>query len=271
MHAGRRHGRGRAEVRSVKAKPLCLLGAVLASSVCVQAQTPAPSSVFELHEGLCPATLRYWPESPATSEGTSAGLAFGFESSSPRRLDEVTMIADTDGGWYLWTAGPVAIDVAMYGRMFSRPAVAAFDKPVTVRHAWITDVNGTPCGVPAFGSADAQADTALATNGWTRVVAKAVRAPYDTNCPRPFAAAFVARVASAEYPRNAYPGVYAAEIYVVVGDHDNLVDARMYKPSVNADVNANALAAARASKYRSAVSYCRKVSAEYLFKVNFSP
>jgi hypothetical protein len=236
-----------------------------------KAQTDVPTPGAEMQPGACAASLRYWPRLPATPDGRSSGIAFGFEAPSARTIDGATMVADTDGGWYTWTANAIAIDYSARGQFFSKPAVATFNEPVIVRHAWVTEANGGACALPAFNAPSTMLDKALATRGWPEVLAKAESPPYNTDCARPFESATVVKVVQPEYPRNAYPGVYYAQILIVVGDRDNLVDASVYKPSVNPQIDANALAAARASKYRSATSYCRNVTADYLFKADFSP
>jgi hypothetical protein len=58
---------------------------------------------------------------------------------------------------------------------------------------------------------------------------------------------------------------------VAGGDSDNLLDAWVYKTSGNREIDRSALAAARASSYKSAVSYCQKADGDYLFRADFEP
>ena len=78
---------------------------------------------------------------------------------------------------------------------------------------------------------------------------------------------------AAIYPGSSSPeeGGFTSLIEVAVGDNDSLIDAWIYASSGWAAADLSALRAARASKYATAVSYCRRVRGYYLFRVDFFP
>lgn len=239
------------------------------------AQTPAPAPA---HAEFCAAGVAYFPAIPATSDGRSTGLIFGLLASSPRTLDDATIIADTDGGWYTFDLSRVTLTAGKYGLGYSPFTMAVFDKPVFVRHAWVTKAQGRDCGLPTFGGAFYSPRKAQPSQGLRRIVARPIPAPYTTDCAQPFAEATVVHPVHPDFPRGLAPVMssgtgptYVSEIEVMVGDRDDLVDAWVYKRSVSPEVDANALRAARASTYRSAVSYCHKANGDYLFRADFEP
>ena len=209
---------------------------------------------------------------------------FGLFANSPRRIVSAEIIADTDGGWYTWKVTDVALTLRTTGDGESTRQVATFDKPVFVRHVWVLQAraSGDPtygwdsrgevtCGIPSFGRASYPPMKAQIADGFPHVLATAIPPPYGASCRHPFAEATVVRPVRPVMPPFLAPGSYSSQIEVAVGDQDNLVDAWVFKPSVSEAVNASALAAARASDYQSAVSYCQKADGYYIFRADFSP
>jgi hypothetical protein len=232
---------------------------------------------------VCPAVLYGTPGVPATSAGQSKTFVYDLEAASPKTILSAILIADTDGGWYTWKISNVAITP---GQALAQSQLLAVDFPqaVFVRHAWVLKVatsgdsawdgsGETACGVPGFASASFPPTKPRISDDLPRVAATTVStAPFSTDCARPFAEATVTRAVRPSYPEFAERGTfYTAIIEVTVGENDDLIGARVFKSSKNPAIDANALAAARASSYRSAISYCQKTIADYLFKTVFGP
>lgn len=233
---------------------------------------------------FCPAMMWYRPAIPATSDGRSSGLVFGLFAHSPRRIVSARIIADTDAGWYTWDVSGVDLTLRTTGDGESTRSVATFDKPVFVRHAWVSeaqatgdavygwDADGTvACDIPAFGHLSTPPMTAQVAEGFPHVTATPIPQPYTTDCPHPFAEATVVRPARPVWPLFVPRARYVSQIEVVVGDHDNVLDAMVYQTSGENAIDASAMAAARASSYSSGVSYCKKAVGDYLFRADFAP
>jgi TonB family protein len=231
---------------------------------------------------VCPAILYGTPGMPATSAGQSTSFVYELDAASPKSILSATLIADTDGGWYTWKVSHVAITPGL-ALAQSPLLVVDFPRAVFVRHAWILraatsgdalwDAYGeTACGVPAFGGPSFRPAKPRPSDNLPSVVAVTVSPPpFSTDCARPFASATVTRAVRPSYPESALRGSYTAAVEVTVGENDDLIGAHIYKSSKNAAIDASALAAAQASSYQSAVSYCQKTIADYLFKAEFGP
>jgi hypothetical protein len=233
---------------------------------------------------FCPARLWYRPASPASTDGRSSGLVFGLAANSSRTIVTATIIADTDGGWYIWDVSNVALTPRTTGDGESTRQVATFGKQVFVRHAWVLEartsgdaaygwdtLGDVACGIPSFGKLAYPPMHAEVAEGFPHVAATPVAPPYATDCPHPFSEATVTRAAQPYYPHFAPRMSYTAQIEVAVGQNDAVLDAWVYKSSGNKAVDTNALAAARLSSYASAMSYCRKAEGYYLFRADFDP
>lgn len=226
----------------------------------------------------CPAFMWHRPAAPAQGDGRSSGLVFGLAAESPRTIAAARIVADTDRGWYVWDVSNVILTLRTTGDGESTRSVATFDGALIVRHAWVlaarTSAAGAveqTCEVPAFRSAADPPLQAQNPVGFPHVAAVAVPAPYATDCPRPFAEASVARAVRATFPSSVPVGSYTSQVLVELGENDDLIDAWVYKGSLNPALDASALAAAKASSYRSPVSYCQKTQGNYLFRVDFTP
>lgn len=234
---------------------------------------------------FCPASIWYRPAIPAAGDGRSAGLVFGLFANSPRTIVSATVVADTDGGWYTWDVSDVALTLRTIGDGESTRQVAVFEKPVFVRHAWILRAHTSgdtaygwdawgdvACGTPSFGRPSYPPQTAQVAEGFPHVAATPIAPLFSLSCPHPFQEAIVTHPVQPLFPRFVIGTIsYSAQIDVAVGNADNLLGAWVYKSSGNPDINASALAAARASSYQSAVSYCQKADGYYIFRADFSP
>jgi hypothetical protein len=67
-------------------------------------------------------------------------------------------------------------------------------------------------------------------------------------------------------PANAYPGL--VQVVVSLNERSEVVKVRL-QSSTNAALNGPALAAARASKFRTAIVNCKPIAADYIFSVTF--
>jgi len=260
-------------MRSLALLPATTALLIAACTACAQARTE-----------FCPSSLWYRPAAPAASDGRSKGVVYGLWARSPRTIDHATIVADTDGGWYSWDVSNMPLTLRTTGDGESTRRVADFDKAVVIRHVWVMaarasgdtehewDAKGeVSCGVPAFGAMADAPQKAEPAVGFPHAPAKPIPAPFTVDCAEPFVAAFVARPVQPNFPRSVPPGSYSSQVEVEIGDHDDVVDAWIYKPSVQPAIDASALAAARASTYQSAISYCRKAVGNYLFRAEFRP
>ncbi len=233
---------------------------------------------------FCPAGVLWSPGIPANTDGQSNIAVFQLSAYAPRTIVSATIVADTDGGWYSWEVTNVPVEV---WRTWARSARLAVDfpEPVFVRHAWTVKARTSgdtlygwdalgevACGLPSFGRASYPPQKAESADGLPRVAATPIAPLFSSNCPHPFAEATVSHAVQPNFPLFAPRGLsYTSQIEVEIGDGDNLLDAWVYKSSGNRAVDASALAAARASSYKSAVSYCQKAYGDYLFRADFLP
>jgi hypothetical protein len=234
---------------------------------------------------FCPARISYWPASPAAGGGGSTGLVYALDANSPRTILSAKIIADTDGGWYSWDVSKVPVTPqGTAGDEESARRVAVFDKAVFVRHAWILqartsgdtvygwDAEGeVACGIPHFAHAEFSPQTPQNAQDLPRDPTTPIAPPYDVHCAHPFAEARVVRAAQPVYPHFVPRMWYTAQIEVAIGDGDQLLDAWTYKSSGYKAIDLSALAAARASSYESATSYCQKADGFYIFRADFEP
>lgn len=246
------------------------------------------AAVAQARTEFCPATVWYRPAIPATSDGRSSGLVYGLVASAPRTIVSAKIVADTDGGWYAWDVANVPLTERTNKEAESTRQVVTFDKAVFVRHAWVVQartsgdalygwdaVGDAACGIPSFGHAPYYAaQQPQRAQGFPVEAATAIAPLYSTDCPHPFAEATVAHPVQPGLPSSVPRGWglwFTSQIEVQIGDSDNLLDAWVYKTSGNPDIDRSALAAARASSYNSAVSYCQKADGSYLFRADFEP
>jgi hypothetical protein len=234
---------------------------------------------------FCPAEIWYRPAVPATSAGDSAGLVFGLRANSPRTIVAAKIVAETDGGWYTWDVANVSLTLRTNGTAESTRDLAVFDKPVFVRHVWIVEartsgdtlygwdaVGEASCGVPSFGHPAYAALTAVEGQNLPHLTVSPMAPLYSAECAHPFAEASVTHPVQPRFPLSVPRDLfYTSQIEVAIGDSDNILDAWVYKTSGYRAVDESALAAARASSYQSAVSYCQKANGYYLFRADFSP
>jgi hypothetical protein len=234
------------------------------------------SARAETRNETCAAELWYQLVPPLTDDGRSAQLVFSLTAPSSRTIDSATIVADTDAGWFTWNVTDVQLTMLRYAA-FSMPSVVTFDKKVLVRHAWLTQAQAKSCPIPPFEGlvaphpSPSPSAAMPPTQGLPGVVPNPIPAPYTTDCMRPFGPAAVVHAVQPVYPRGLGPGHYYAEIFVAVGDQNNLVDSWIYKSSGNDAIDASALKAARASTYQSAISYCHNAPADYIFRADFAP
>jgi hypothetical protein len=240
----------------------------------------------EARTEYCPATLWYRPAIPATGDGRSNGLVYGLVAGAPRTIVSAKIVADTDGGWYAWDVANVPLTEQTNKEAESTRQVVTFGRAVFVRHAWIVQartsgdafygwdaVGDAACGIPSFGHASYYAaQQPQSAQGFPVEAATAIAPLYTMDCPHPFMEAKVAHAVQPRYPASGFRGPsYTSQIEVQVGDSDNLLDAWIYKTSGDRVIDRSALAAARASSYNSAVSYCQKANGDYLFRADFEP
>ncbi|MBV8345715.1 MAG: hypothetical protein JO190_12100 [Candidatus Eremiobacteraeota bacterium] len=259
---------------------LVALGSLAAPALSANAPATHMKALME----FCPASVWYRPAIPASSDGRSTGLVFGLFANSPRTIVSATVVADTDGGWYTWEVANVALTLRTTGDGESTRRVAVFEKPVFVRHAWILKARASgdtmygwdawgdvACGIPSFGRASYPPQTPQDPEGFPHVIAKPIAPLFGIDCPHPFQEATITHPRQPLFPRYVPRMSYTAEIEVAVGDADIPLRAWVYQSSGNRDIDANALAAARASSYQSATSYCQKADGYYLFRADFLP
>jgi hypothetical protein len=232
---------------------------------------------------FCPAEVLYSPAVAADAAGRSASAVFSLYSESPRTIVSATIVADTDGGWYTWDVANLPL-TGTIPQVRSELLVADFPKAVFVRHAWIIHVRTAgdafgwqtlgevSCGIPSFGVPVAGPQKPLPVGGLQHVKATPIAPLYSTECPHPFAPAILKHAARLYYPSFAAQDQwFSAQIAVAVGQNDAIADAWVYKSSGNVAMDKNALSAALASSYASAISYCQKAEGIYLFRADFNP
>jgi hypothetical protein len=234
---------------------------------------------------LCPAGIYWAPTLPATVDGRAGGIAYQLVADGPRTIASATIVADTDGGWYSWDVAdiPLAVGTAKT-RAESALLAVDFPKVVFVRHAWLINAKTSgdtlfgwdalgkvACGLPTFPSSANRAEKPRDSTGLRHVAATPIAPLFTSDCAHPFVSAQVTHPVRPDYPRGAPPMEYASQIEVLVGDHDNLISAWIYRSSGNHLIDANALAAALASSYKSGTSYCQKANGYYNFRADFQP
>lgn len=255
---------------AIVAAPLCLL---LGATQKAEARTE-----------MCPAVIGWAPGIPASIDGRSSSLAFELSAYAPRTIVAAAVVADTDGGWYTWDVENVALSQQKDWARSDWLAVY-FPKPVFVRHAWVVkartsgdalygwdSLGEVACSLPSFRSASYGVQKSRVIEGVKHVTATPIAPLYSTNCAHPFVQATVTHPVQPRYPQFVIKSAeYTAEVEVIVGDHDNLIAVWVYKSSTNPAIDESALAAARASSYQSAVSYCQTAMGSYLFRADFRP
>ncbi|MBV9232405.1 MAG: hypothetical protein JO030_00065 [Candidatus Eremiobacteraeota bacterium] len=211
-------------------------------------------------------------------------------------VDNVAISEKTPANWWL----PPAIATSPYAR--SGRLTVSFPRPVSVRHAWVAaaqargdnapvggDAGMANCDVPGFFARayDSQREPPLgempppSPAPWSPdppVTAASSRAqrtaePLSTDCAKPFGRVALKEAQQPDYPYEALADVrpYSVEVAAAIGAHNDVVDAWIYYSSGNRSLDLSALRAARASKYFSAVSYCRTVPGYFLFRADYWP
>jgi TonB family protein len=256
---------------------------------------------------LCPASLERM--TPNVSGVAAPAFTYELHARSVRTISKATMIADTDHGWFQWSADDIELMAAtvMSTTRFGSYAVkigrsaqldVTFPQPLTVRRAWIEraaasgptpgwgDKGEVPCQVPAFPSRDADA-AELALEASLQFVpanpptgappSKAVAAtvPFATiDCAAPFRNPVVTDASAPEFPDGARELVLnqtTTQVEVSLDELGHLIDASVYVSSGNALLDESALRAARKSSYSGPISYCQNVRGQYLFSATFRP
>jgi TonB family protein len=112
---------------------------------------------------FCPARLDQMQ--PASGPRDSAAAAYSYElrAKTPRHLEDASIIADTDHGWYRWAVSGVEMAPFQQTLLENRagsilwPAArsprlsVAFPEPLVVRHAWVTSARATDEAVLGWG------------------------------------------------------------------------------------------------------------------------
>ncbi|HLY01235.1 MAG TPA: hypothetical protein VKR56_01920 [Candidatus Cybelea sp.] len=237
----------------------------------------------EARTEFCPAAVFYAPAATADAAGRSAGLVFTLGSETPRTIVFATLVADTDGGWYSWDVANLPL-TGTIPRVRSAALVADFPAAVFVRHTWVVhartsgDVFGwqalgeVSCGIPAFGAPAYRPQKPLPVDGLQHVKATPIAPLFSKECAHPFTQATVTHAVQPPFPWFAQRliGVsYTSEIEVAVGQNDAILDAWIHKSSGIPALDTSALAAARASSFASAISYCQRAEGDYLFRSEF--
>ena len=251
---------------------------------------------------LCPAEAGHF--SPIGSvDGAATSYAYDLSALSPRIVD-ATIIADTDKGWYAWRVIGAQIGssgkdqgIAKPDYVKGAPMPVSFPVALTIRHAWVTKAKTTgevifgwdklgevPCDVPVFADAPTpigmphtlQTPMPLPSPGGPALNAQATSPPFETTlCARQFVQAWVTHAADIQEPANlrslGLVTPVSTTVAVVVGKDGKPLDTWIYESTGYPVLDNAALAAARASSYSPAVSYCFAVKAMYFFKAVFSP
>lgn len=224
------------------------------------------------------------------------------------RVVEGDIIADTDAGWFAWTQQPVALtrttyvsegrSIKLWYRIAESPELTVvFPEPVAIRHAWIAlaqthgdhffnwDARGrVTCEPPDFAVSNHR--EAIEKRSPTPGDETPAPAPPPANavasvmpfavakCAKPFASATVKSASRPEFPESmkdlGFSGTATSLIAVAVDPHGNLLDAWVWAKSGYPWFDDSALRAARRSAYTGATSYCRPISATYLFRADFT-
>jgi TonB family protein len=133
-----------------------------------------------------------------------------------------------------------------------------------------------PKGAKAY-TVDAKDDDHLSAppDAWSTLLAAQPSKPLaTTDCSEPFREAAVQNQVTPDYPtimRGSGAGAAAVAVTVALNGNGTLHDAWVKVSSGYAAFDAAALAAAKASTYSGARSYCQPVPGSYLFRVTFDP
>jgi hypothetical protein len=211
---------------------------------------------------FCAASLDHFKPIGVADGQPSSQYAYELFATKERTVD-VTLVADTDHGWFSWKAGSIAmpsttittreryiggfvdtsaVDVQTVTIGLSSPLGVTFGQPVVVRHAWVASAGGALCLPPAFSVAnmyDAKEDakwvadpapTPMPSPAPSAVVAAtAADAPFPSpTCKEPFAQAKTTYGVSPEEPAavaHAQNGPLHSYVAVALDAKSNLVDA----------------------------------------------
>ena len=107
-------------------------------------------------------------------------------------------------------------------------------------------------------------------------VATQIASPFpNATCQHPFVAATVINAVSPVFPDivrdEGFSAPAISEVYVAIDRSGAVQDAWLFGTSGYPELDRAAVAAAKKSSYKSAVSYCRPVTGLYLFRANFLP
>jgi hypothetical protein len=254
---------------------------------------------------FCPARITKIYSKPKASDATTYYYQLQALAS---RVVEGNIIADTDAGWFAWVQQPVQLtrttyvsesrSMKLWYRVAESPELTVvFPQPVAIRHAWIAiaqthgdhffnwDARGrVTCEPPDFGvskypnttkevRSPVPGDETPAPAPPPANAAASVMPFVVANCAKPFVSATVTDPAEPEFPASlkevGFGGTATSEIAVAIDQHGNLVDAWVWAKSGYPGFDDSALRAARRSSYTGAISYCRPISATYLFRADF--
>lgn len=217
---------------------------------------------------LCPAAIgALAPVSAAPSQ-----YAYTLTAATPRTVD-AGFIADTDRGWFAWSAAGVPLMAVEHNARADSAAYAVtFPQPVVVRHAWVTSASANgkvrkTCELPAFGAPGNATPQPIPAPAGPPAIAIATSEPFvPLTCPQPFAPARLLSQAPAEPIPHGFGSAQIAgvSVYVLVGATGTVLDAWVATNSGDLRQAGAALDAARRSQYAPAVSYCRPVAATYV-------
>jgi TonB family protein len=204
---------------------------------------------------LCPASLQRMEPSIGGRYEASPAFTYELQAITKRTIDDATVIADTDHGWYRWTVADIALPMTAeivsgrlvkYTEKFAQSArlEVVFPEPLLVYHAWVLSAKSgdettlgwaargeVTCQVPAFEgrlpnkAAAAQAPAPIPSGSPTPpptlgTPAKAIAAvtPFDTvECAVPFKKPTVTYAQAPDYPDSAREStINAGVVYVEV-------------------------------------------------------
>jgi hypothetical protein len=261
----------------------------------------ACSAIARAETDFCPASVDAMrPVGSPSPAGSSTRFRYQLGARSQRVVENASMIADTDDGWYAWNVAAIPIGQS---RRSDRLHVT-FPQAVTVRHAWVTEVTLStktdfpwkpdqtyPCEVPTYANRGAPdsgeerpqsrrpsaspsrtvAALPSPSPGALQSVAYPAAMPFDSvDCAVPFRQARVIAAKAPEYPSGFdVGGGVATQVDVQLDEQGHLLDAWTYKTSGVMAFDASGLRAARLSTYAPAISYCQPVLGEYLFIASF--
>ncbi|MBV8491605.1 MAG: hypothetical protein JO199_13850 [Candidatus Eremiobacteraeota bacterium] len=218
-----------------------------------------------------------------------------------KRTVDVNMIADTDRGWFSWSANAVPLlgvfsiaGGAGFEQAESAPMWVTFAQPVRVVRAWVVSASATgdknfgwdkdgtvECDVPDFSDAYSLDESigrpalSATPSPASSVRAVAAEAPFPpATCAHPFEPVRLRVAIDPRFPSSVHFGDYGGRADVRLGlavdEFGELTDAWFLTSSGLQAFDESTLLAARQSTYVPAVSYCRQVKGFFVFRATFS-